>query len=174
MDIEKIIQPTLVMSQVADGCSRSPAMDGPRLADKIGASRKAFVELKGGGEPQSPPCEGRSHHGYIGQEEEAVGVIRRFTCPVAHEGLFQFPEHYLAVSVFRNNPQDGFGLLVAQRGTKRLVPWTLVGERLETVFGHWANPGGNRSSIVPCPNRYAQTGRHRPHLSADDFSVKFP
>jgi predicted alpha/beta-hydrolase family hydrolase len=78
MDMERITQPTLVMSQVADGCSRSPAVDGPRLADKIGASRKAFVELKGGGEPQSPPCEGRSHHGFIGQEEEAVTVIANF------------------------------------------------------------------------------------------------
>lgn len=78
MDLERITQPTLVMSQIADGCNRSPAMDGPRLADRIGASRKAFVELKGGGEPQSPPCEGRSHHGFIGQEEEAVGVMAGF------------------------------------------------------------------------------------------------
>lgn len=29
-------------------------------------------------EPTSPPCEGRSHHGFIGQEEESVGVIAGF------------------------------------------------------------------------------------------------
>lgn len=84
MEMEKITQPTLVMSQVADGCSRSPAVDGPRLADKIGTSRKAFVELKGGGEPQSPPCEGRSHHGFIGQEDEAVGMIAGFVSNPGH------------------------------------------------------------------------------------------
>lgn len=78
MEMEKITQPTLVMSQAADGCSRSPAVDGPRLTDKIGASRKAFAELTGGGAPQSPPCEGRSHHGFIGQEDEAVRVIAGF------------------------------------------------------------------------------------------------
>lgn len=78
MELDKITQPTLVMSQAADGCSRSPAVDGPKLTEKIGASRKAFVELTGGGEPQSPPCEGRSHHGFIGQEDEAVGVVVGF------------------------------------------------------------------------------------------------
>lgn len=78
MELGRITQPTLVMSQSADGCSRSPAVDGPKLTDKIGASSKAFVELTGGAEPQSPPCEGRSHHGFIGQEDEAVGVIAGF------------------------------------------------------------------------------------------------
>lgn len=78
MDLGTITQPTLVLSHRVDGCSRSPALDGPRLADKIGAGRKAYAELTGGGEPQSPPCEGRSHHGFIGQEDEAVGVIAGF------------------------------------------------------------------------------------------------
>lgn len=78
MDLGTITRPTLVVSHRADGCSRSPAIDGPRLADKIGAGRKAYVEVTGGAEPQSPPCEGRSHHGFIGQEDEAAGVIAGF------------------------------------------------------------------------------------------------
>lgn len=78
MEMEKITRPTLVLSQAADGCSRSPAVDGPKLTEKIGASRKAFVELTGGAEPQAPPGEGRSHHGFIGQEGEVVGVIAGF------------------------------------------------------------------------------------------------
>jgi pimeloyl-ACP methyl ester carboxylesterase len=78
MDLGTITQPTLAVSHRADGCSRSPAIDGPRLAEKIGASRKAFVELTGGAEPQSPPCEGRSHHGFIGQEDEAVRLVTDF------------------------------------------------------------------------------------------------
>lgn len=78
MDLDRITIPTLVLSHANDGCSRSPALDGPRLADKIGAARKAYVELTGGAEPQSPPCEGRSHHGFIGQEDEVVGVIAGF------------------------------------------------------------------------------------------------
>lgn len=78
MELGKITQPTLVLSQSADGCSRSPAVDGPAVVDKLGAGRKAFVELNGGAEPQSPPCEGRSHHGFIGQEDEAVGEIAGF------------------------------------------------------------------------------------------------
>lgn len=52
--IEEITQPTLVMSQTCDGCSRSPAVDGPRLVDKIGASRGAFVERRAAASP--------SHH----------------------------------------------------------------------------------------------------------------
>ena len=40
-----------------------------------GAPRLGFVTVVGGDPPQSDPCEAFSAHGYLGREDDVVGVI---------------------------------------------------------------------------------------------------
>lgn len=81
-DLAAIRQPTLLVGHAEDTCVRSPAGAMSRVASLIGASRKQVVTVTGGpggrGLSGFEACEGRSPHGYIGQEAEVVAGIARF------------------------------------------------------------------------------------------------
>lgn len=75
--------PVLVIGHVHDQCLRSPPGEMPRLLAQFGSSvRKQMVSVEGGTAPSGPAnlgaCEGRSPHGYVGQEAATVETIVKF------------------------------------------------------------------------------------------------
>lgn len=74
--------PVLVIGHVHDQCLRSPPGEMPRLMAQLGSARKQMVSVEGGTAPAGPAslsaCEGRSPHGYFGQEAATVETIVRF------------------------------------------------------------------------------------------------
>lgn len=74
--------PALVIGHVHDGCLRSPPAEMPRLLAQLGSARKQMVAVEGGSAPSGQAglsaCEGRSPHGYLGQEAATVDTIVRF------------------------------------------------------------------------------------------------
>ena len=74
--------PALVIGHVHDQCLRSPPSEMPRLLAQLGSARKQMVTVEGGvvpsGQATLSACEGRSPHGYIGQEAATVDTIVRF------------------------------------------------------------------------------------------------
>lgn len=82
LPLERIRQPVLIVGHASDACVRSPPALMPRLAQKLSAASVQVVTVEGG--PAGPvpggleACEGRSPHGFIGQEEEVAAGIARF------------------------------------------------------------------------------------------------
>ncbi|MBL0731148.1 alpha/beta hydrolase [Piscinibacter sp. HJYY11] len=74
--------PALVIGHVHDQCLRSPPAEMPRLLAQLGSARKQMVSVEGGAAPSGQvslaACEGRSPHGYVGQEAATVETIVRF------------------------------------------------------------------------------------------------
>ncbi len=74
--------PVLVIGHVNDQCLRSPPAEMPRLVAQLGSTRKQLVAVEGGAAPSGQAslaaCEGRSPHGYVGQEAATVDTILRF------------------------------------------------------------------------------------------------
>lgn len=81
-ELAAIRQPTLLVGHAEDTCIRSPAGVMARVASLVGASRKQVVTVTGGpggaGLSGIEACEGRSPHGYLGQEAEVAAGIARF------------------------------------------------------------------------------------------------
>lgn len=83
LPLEDIRVPLLVVGHEADQCLRSPARLIGGVAARAGSARKQVVTVTGGpgGSAAAPgidACQGRSPHGYIGQEAEVAGGIARF------------------------------------------------------------------------------------------------
>ncbi len=78
----RIAMPLLVLGHAADSCRASPPANVERIVEAAQASpRRQAMLLEGG--PGSPPgdplaCEGRSPHGFIGQDAEMAAAILRF------------------------------------------------------------------------------------------------
>lgn len=74
--------PALVIGHVHDQCVRSPPAQMPRLLAQLGSARKQLVVVEGGeapaGQATLAACEGRSPHGFAGQEAATVDTIVRF------------------------------------------------------------------------------------------------
>lgn len=74
--------PALVIGHVHDQCLRSPPAEMPRLLAQLGSARKQLVSVESGAAPSGhaslSACEGRSPHGFIGQEAATVDTIVRF------------------------------------------------------------------------------------------------
>jgi len=77
-----IRMPLLVVGHRDDGCLRSPADQLERIAAQTGSARRQVVTVGGGagGAHTSglAACEGRSPHGFVGQDEEVAAGIARF------------------------------------------------------------------------------------------------
>lgn len=83
LPLEKIQIPILVIGHAADTCVRTPAGLMPDITARTNGVREQVVTITGGPEDSSnlsslDACEGRSPHGYIGQEAEVVAGIARF------------------------------------------------------------------------------------------------
>lgn len=87
-ELAAIRQPTLLVGHAEDTCVRSPAGVMARVASLVGASRKQVVTVTGGpggaGLSGIEACEGRSPHGYLGQEAEVAAGIARFVRGAAY------------------------------------------------------------------------------------------
>lgn len=78
LDLASIRVPTLLLAQAEDSCALTPPGDAPALLEALGSRDKQILILSGGAPPRSGPCEALAHHGFIGQERQAVERIARF------------------------------------------------------------------------------------------------
>ncbi len=79
--LENIRVPVLLIGHAEDACLRSPASGLAGIAQRVKISRVQSVTVTGGsGSRQSglAACEGRSPHGFDGQEAEVAAGIARF------------------------------------------------------------------------------------------------
>jgi hypothetical protein len=82
LPLEDIPVPVLVIGHAADTCVRSPASLMDRIVARTRGPRQQIATVSGG--PARPPpsgldaCEGRTPHGFVGQEAEVVTGIARF------------------------------------------------------------------------------------------------
>jgi hypothetical protein len=81
-ELNAIRVPVLVVAHAADTCIRTPPRLAPSIAAKTGGAREQTIIVKGGagaGKAVSvEACEGRSPHGFIGQEAEVAAGVARF------------------------------------------------------------------------------------------------
>ncbi len=79
LPLDRIQQPTLLLGHVDDSCPRSPPSGQERVAQRIGASARTQL-ISGGQGPVSGPdaCEGRSPHGFWGQDADMVDATLAF------------------------------------------------------------------------------------------------
>ncbi len=83
LKLEAITIPLLVVGHAADNCIRSPANLMGNITARTSSAREEVVTVTGGpgsaiGESLTEACEGRSPHGFIGQEAEVASGIARF------------------------------------------------------------------------------------------------
>lgn len=80
--LEAIARPLLIVGHADDTCPRSPARLMGDIAARIGSARKQFVTVTGGpggaGGAGLAACEGKSPHGFVGQDAEVAAGIARF------------------------------------------------------------------------------------------------
>lgn len=81
LDLSAIRQPVLLLGHADDGCQRSPPSQMAEVARRIRPSRTAVQLIQGGLGGSGDACEGRSPHGFVGQDAELVEAIRRFVRP---------------------------------------------------------------------------------------------
>lgn len=82
LPLEAVSVPALLVGHALDRCMRSPADAMPRVEARLTSSRRQVVVVAGGSGTEGPrgldACEGRSPHGFHGQEAELVTGILRF------------------------------------------------------------------------------------------------
>jgi hypothetical protein len=83
LKLEAITVPLLVVGHAADNCIRSPAKLIGNIAARTSSALKEVVTVSGGSgnsaaDASTDACEGRSPHGFIGQEAEVAAGIARF------------------------------------------------------------------------------------------------
>ncbi len=83
LKLEAITVPLLVVGHTADNCIRSPAKLMGNITARTSSDREQVVTVTGGpggatGESLTDACEGRSPHGFTGQEAEVAAGIARF------------------------------------------------------------------------------------------------
>ena len=83
LKLEAITVPLLIVGHSADNCIRSPAKLIGDITARTSSAREQVVTISGGPgnaatESPTDACEGRSPHGFVGQETEVVEGIARF------------------------------------------------------------------------------------------------
>lgn len=77
--LEDISVPVLIFQHKRDACRITPPVAAQRLTSRlVSAPVKQYIEVDGGTEPSSGPCEAFHHHGYVGMEAQAVDQISRW------------------------------------------------------------------------------------------------
>ena len=82
LPLENIRVPLLLVGHAADTCVRSPASLMERVATGTRSPRQQVVTVSGGPPGPAPTgidaCEGRTPHGFVGQETDVAAGIARF------------------------------------------------------------------------------------------------
>ena len=83
LELEAITVPLLVVGHASDNCIRSPAKLIGNITARTSSTREEIVTVSGGSgsaaaESSTDACEGRSPHGFVGQEAEVASGIARF------------------------------------------------------------------------------------------------
>jgi len=79
MELEDIAVPTLIVSHKKDGCKVTPPKDSPDIIDMLNDKiNKKLVYVTGGYEQSKNPCKAKSHHGFLGIENNVVEIISNF------------------------------------------------------------------------------------------------
>jgi len=80
MILQEIKVPTLFVHHEKDGCDKTQASGIPRIAKKISHAPLVEVKIVTGGKKGKPKkvCGGKSHHGYLGIEDEVIEIIASF------------------------------------------------------------------------------------------------
>jgi len=82
LPLEAVRMPVLVVGHAEDTCVRTPPALMERIAARTEGAREQVVTVSGGPGAQKATgvdaCEGRSPHGYVGQEAGVVAGIARF------------------------------------------------------------------------------------------------
>lgn len=82
LPLARIASPLFVLGHANDTCVRSPPHNVPRIAEAASASprKRSFVMTGGPGASANDPqaCEGRSPHGFDGQEDDMAALVLRF------------------------------------------------------------------------------------------------
>lgn len=82
LPLESIRMPVLVVGHAEDKCVRSPAELMQKVTARTNGAREQVVTVTGGpgraGSAGIEACEGRSPHGFLGQEAEVAAGIARF------------------------------------------------------------------------------------------------
>jgi hypothetical protein len=81
LDLTAIKIPVLVVAHAADACIRTPPSLAASILARTNGSREQAVMVRGAATKSSPnvdACEGRTPHGFIGQEQEVTDGIIRF------------------------------------------------------------------------------------------------
>jgi hypothetical protein len=74
--LEAIHIPVLVLHHEKDACIQCAPQDVPRvMSGLVNAPVKKLVMVNGGADPSGDTCGALHWHGYIGMEQEAVGII---------------------------------------------------------------------------------------------------
>ena len=79
--LESITMPVLVVAHAADRCIRTPPGLAGRIAARTQGQREQTVKVTGGpggGGAGLEACEGKTPHGFIGQDAEVAAGIARF------------------------------------------------------------------------------------------------
>ncbi len=81
LPLEAVRMPVLVVGHADDSCVRTPATLMERITARTQGTREQVVTVTGGPGRPAPgvdACEGRSPHGFVGQEAEVAAGIARF------------------------------------------------------------------------------------------------
>jgi hypothetical protein len=83
LKLEAITMPLLVVGHAGDSCIRSPPTLMGNITARTNSAREEVVTVTGGpgsraAESLTDACEGRTPHGFIGQEAEVTAGIARF------------------------------------------------------------------------------------------------
>ena len=83
--LEDITVPVLIFQHKRDACRITPPAGAQRLISRlVRAPVKQYLEVDGGTEPRSGPCDAFHHHGYVGMEAQAVDQISRWIKHPSH------------------------------------------------------------------------------------------
>ena len=75
-NLGRITQPTLLLWHAKDACAYTPASSAERAKKALsGASKVDVVLLSGGSAGSGNPCEAKSHHGFLGIDDEVVRTV---------------------------------------------------------------------------------------------------
>ena len=76
LPLDRIRMPVLMVHNSEDSCRVSQITAARKTAEILKAHTTVdFVEIEGGAEPMSPPCDNLSSHGFFGVEAKVVRVI---------------------------------------------------------------------------------------------------
>jgi dienelactone hydrolase len=74
--LERITQPVLILYHEQDACTYTPASSAHRAKSLLtGAARVDIRIMQGGDAGSGNPCEAKSHHGFLGQDQEVVSLV---------------------------------------------------------------------------------------------------